>query len=411
MRFQKKIKQIFIAIVMSLFITGIIPGMPLKMPHQIVNVEAASQVKLNKTKATLIKGKSLQLKISGARKNVVWSTSNKKVAVVNNKGKVTTKSNGKVTITARVGNKKYNCKITVETPKISKTSVTMYEKGTYTLKLLKTNQKVTWKSNRTSVATINSKGKITAKKAGTATITATVSGIKYSCKVTVKKAKTPYVKIPDCVAQQTMYAVGSNKNNKGILDIPDCFIYIKNLDVNAKVTDVKSSNPKLKASKREDIDAIEVEGISDAHSENLVGVSSVISFNVIQNGKTYSLSCRIDIKEKASPFVSFKIGSHDFARDFIGCNYVTAINYKGKQKVYVEMTPDYVLDSLHVLYKKNGEYTGHEIKNGSVVDLDDCVFIKAYYHTNRKPANYTESTKWYGVTESPLHRDSELNLM
>lgn len=50
-------------------------------------------------------------------------------------------------------------------------------------------QKVTWKSDRTSVAKVSASGKITAHKAGTATITAVTSnGKKASCKVTVKKA-------------------------------------------------------------------------------------------------------------------------------------------------------------------------------------------------------------------------------
>ena len=47
--------------------------------------------------------------------------------------------------------------------------------------------KVAWKSSKPSVASINSKGKITAKKAGKTKITATVNGEKYSFTLTVKK--------------------------------------------------------------------------------------------------------------------------------------------------------------------------------------------------------------------------------
>lgn len=64
---------------------------------------------------------------------------------------------------------------------------------TYTLKVSGTKKKVTWSSDKKSVATVNSKGKVTAKKAGTATITAKVAGKKLTCKITVTKPENKYV--------------------------------------------------------------------------------------------------------------------------------------------------------------------------------------------------------------------------
>ena len=78
------------------------------------SVFAAKKVKLNKTKATVYVGKSVQLKVNNNRKKVKWSTSNKKVAIVSKKGKVKGKKVGKATITAKIGKKKYKCKITVK---------------------------------------------------------------------------------------------------------------------------------------------------------------------------------------------------------------------------------------------------------------------------------------------------------
>ena len=49
--------------------------------------------------------------------------------------------------------------------------------------------KITWKSSKSSVASVSSKGVVKAKKAGTATITArTSNGVKAVCKIVVKKA-------------------------------------------------------------------------------------------------------------------------------------------------------------------------------------------------------------------------------
>ncbi len=47
--------------------------------------------------------------------------------------------------------------------------------------------KVTWKSSKKSVVTVNKKGKIKARRKGTAVITATADGKKYRCNVTVNK--------------------------------------------------------------------------------------------------------------------------------------------------------------------------------------------------------------------------------
>lgn len=76
------------------------------------NVQAT--IKLNKTKATLYVGDSLSLNISGTTSKIKWTSSNKKIASVNNKGKVTAKSVGSVTITASISDIKCTCKITVK---------------------------------------------------------------------------------------------------------------------------------------------------------------------------------------------------------------------------------------------------------------------------------------------------------
>lgn len=56
--------------------------------------------------------------------------------------------------------------------KLSKKSVTLYVGKTKTIKLKGTKKKPKWSSSKKSVATVSQKGKIKAKKQGTAVITA-----------------------------------------------------------------------------------------------------------------------------------------------------------------------------------------------------------------------------------------------
>lgn len=161
---------------------------------------ATKKVAISPQNVVIYKGHTKTLKASinpsnATYRKVTWSSSNTKIATVNSKGKVTAKKAGTVTITATVkaANKKATCKVTVKNPtvRLTSTSKTVYLGDTYTLKATVTpsSEKVTWSSSNTKVATVNSKGKITAKKEGTATITAKIKGtsMKKTCKITVKK--------------------------------------------------------------------------------------------------------------------------------------------------------------------------------------------------------------------------------
>lgn len=130
-----------------------------------------------------------KLKVSGSKYK--WKSSNKKVATVSSKGIVTAKKKGKTTITAKKGKTTYKCKLIVETPKLSKKTASIVKGKTYQFKVSGTKQKVKWTSSDKSIVSINSKGKATAKKAGTAFITAKVSTYEFSQSVTVTVPTTP----------------------------------------------------------------------------------------------------------------------------------------------------------------------------------------------------------------------------
>lgn len=73
------------------------------------------------------------------------------------------------------------------TEKISQKTAVMYPTETLQLKVNGAKTGVTWKSSKTSIATVSGKGKVTAIKNGAATITAMVGKKTYKCKVTVRK--------------------------------------------------------------------------------------------------------------------------------------------------------------------------------------------------------------------------------
>ena len=73
--------------------------------------------KLNKKSITIMMGKTSKLKLKNNKKKVKWKSLNKKIATVTKKGLVKGKSEGKTTIVAKVGKKKYKCKVRVRDPK------------------------------------------------------------------------------------------------------------------------------------------------------------------------------------------------------------------------------------------------------------------------------------------------------
>lgn len=69
---------------------------------------------------------------------------------------------------------------------LNKTQVTMYPGESVKLSVNGA-KNVKWKSSNVKTATVSKKGTVTAKKGGSAKITATVGKKTYSCKVTIKK--------------------------------------------------------------------------------------------------------------------------------------------------------------------------------------------------------------------------------
>ena len=83
----------------------------------------------------------------------------------------------------------YSAKANTLSIKLNKKSVTLKIGETYQLKSnFSESVSCTWKSSNKSIVTVSTTGKLRAKKAGSATVTANINGKTAKCKVTVAKA-------------------------------------------------------------------------------------------------------------------------------------------------------------------------------------------------------------------------------
>lgn len=200
-------------------------------------------VSLNRTAVTLYEGESFTLIATitpenATNKNVIWSSSNTSVATVAN-GEITALEVGSATITVTTedGGKTAKCYISVkakvERVSLDRASITLTEGDTYSLTATitpsnATNKNVIWSSNNTSVATVVD-GKVTALKAGTATITVTTEdgGKTATCDVIVNEKIYPVEGVLldktslDVVVGNTVTLVAtvkpSNATNKNVI--------------------------------------------------------------------------------------------------------------------------------------------------------------------------------------------------
>ena len=160
-------------------------------------------VKLNKSETSLLVGGNETLTATvlpedATNQNVTWKSDKPEIATVDANGKVTGVAAGEATITVTTedGGKTATCKVTVKPNLVSEitlAALAIYvgESKAITATVKPddaTNKALTWTSSDETVATVDATGKVTGKKIGTATITATAqdgSGVSGSCTVTV----------------------------------------------------------------------------------------------------------------------------------------------------------------------------------------------------------------------------------
>ena len=264
-------------------------------------------LKLNKTSTTLDTGKSETLVASitptnASNKKLTWTSSNTAIATVDQNGKVTAKKAGTTTITVKTNdgsNLSTTCKITVKDPvikvkslKLNKTTTTLDTGKTETLKATvspdnATNKKLTWSSSNTNVATVDQNGKVTAKKAGTVTITVKTtddSNISATCKVTVKD---PVIKVKSIKLSKTSTTLDVGKTETLV----------------ASITPTNASNKKLTwSSSNTNVATVDQNGKVTAKKAGIVTIT--VKTN---DGSNLSATCKVTVKDPVIKVKSLKV--------------------------------------------------------------------------------------------------------
>jgi len=188
-----------------------------------VNVTVAPVASVTVTPATASVAMSQTVQLTATPKDangnpltgraISWSSSDNTIATVNSSGLVTGVAAGSVTITATSEGKSGTASVTVTGPPVASVTVTppsaSVQAGqtvqlTATLKdangNILTGRVVTWSSNNTSVANVNSSGLVTANTAGSATITATSEGKTGTSAITVTAVPVASVTVTPATA-------------------------------------------------------------------------------------------------------------------------------------------------------------------------------------------------------------------
>lgn len=197
---KKKIVKGMLSLATAIMLVGSDPVIPMMESVGVVQeVEAASR-KLSSTKVSVMTGEKSKITLKGVsskkKKSVKWKSNSKNLVVSYSKKDTRSatfyaRKAGTYKVTATYGKKTYVAVVKASKKGMNVTSRTLNKGQKYTLKLKGVKGKAKWSSSKKSVVTVktikNGKGAvITAKKPGSATITATVGKKKLVCVVKVK---------------------------------------------------------------------------------------------------------------------------------------------------------------------------------------------------------------------------------
>lgn len=168
-----------------------------KITGKIRGAEASCTVTVRKTAIhlsarTVSMENGASFRLTGKTSNgslLTFKSSKRSIAEIEENGIIRAKKPGETVVTASADGSKLTCHITVRKPKVtlSRTQASLYRKQKLQLSArVSSGRSPVWKSKKTSVAVVDEKGLITARKHGTARITATIDGVTRTCELTVR---------------------------------------------------------------------------------------------------------------------------------------------------------------------------------------------------------------------------------
>lgn len=196
---KKRIVKGMLSLATAIMLVGSDPVIPMMESVGVVQeVEAASR-KLSSTKVSVMTGEKHTITLKGVsskkKKSVKWKSNSKNLVVSYSKKDTRNatfyaRKAGTYKVIATYGKKNYVAVVKVSKKGMNVTSRTLDKGQKYTLKLKGVKGKAKWSSSKKSVVAVKAakngkRAEITAKKPGSATITATVGDKKIVCVVKV----------------------------------------------------------------------------------------------------------------------------------------------------------------------------------------------------------------------------------
>ena len=257
---------------------------------------------------------------------LTWLSTDESVATVKD-GVITAVAKGTATIYALIGEVEASCEVSVtDSPvksiTLDKTKLALFVGDTATLTATVEPESaaalaIDWFSSNEEIASVNSKGEVTAIKAGTVTITAKIESVEAKCSVTISN-----VEVTGIAFDVTSKEIAENES----------FIIVATITPdNATVKDIEWATENAAIAQIEQLpyNQCKVTGIAE-------GTVKITAFAA--DGKV-SAECAVTVKKAETPSTEPKVGDYFYSDGTWSDGGLVSINADGTNPVWAETKP------------------------------------------------------------------------